>query len=482
MKKLVKSLSYLLAVSLMVVLLPNDAQAANYIYEWVGQNGTISADGLAHEFTNLQAGQTIQLSLVLRNESDYAVRARHLLGNPDFGRQVPNGSYGIGSQTPYQDGTPSFLDPSSFTLNNNRFVYYEGEDVSHGRDVHISWTIKLKDNLTNGVYNLYVRPVFEYVAWTKQIKNGQLLPSTNSDIFWKLVVGNATPTSEYVTYTDSEYGFTFEYEKPTPPGQLIESSQPSTHPDYYKSLSLAVPETGTKWGGLSVYKESNFQTVINKRTSELNSIEGESKNTLVISTIVRNNLNFTVFKYHQEYADANVEERFTQLPNGYVISITSWGWFKANTDSRMLDSLRYYNSPDSWEIFVNSGQSMEPTILDNAEVTIAKGSSVINGLARGDIVLFKYPLNPTFKFLKRLIGMPGETVMIKDGYVYINNILLSEPYLPAGTYTASTLTTTLVANEFFVLGDNRPNSSDSRQWGKLPKSNIVGKVVNQLSY
>lgn len=208
MKKLVKSLSYLLATSLIVLILPTNTQAApNYIYEWISQNGAISADGLAHEFTNLQAGQTIQLSLILRNESDYTVRAKHLRGNPEPGHQVPAGSYGIGSQTPYQDGTPNFLDLSSFVLNNNRFVYYEGEDVSHGRDVHIAWTIKLKDNLVNGVYKLYVRPVFEYIAWTKQIKNGQLLPSTNSDIFWRFVVGDGAGNADWRLVTNSGVGF-----------------------------------------------------------------------------------------------------------------------------------------------------------------------------------------------------------------------------------------------------------------------------------
>jgi len=212
MKQLVKSLAYILSLSLIVFLLPiNQVNATpTYNYEWVSQSGTISADGLAHEYTNLEAGQTINLSLNLRNRTGNTIRNRHRLGNPEAGKQVPIGSYGIGSQTPKQDGTPSFLDLSSFILNNNRFVYYDGPDVPDNGLITMNWTIKLASNLSDGVYNLYVRPVSEYLAWTRQIKNGKLLPTTSSDIFWRLTVGEGA-TDEYITYTNSEYGFSFEY-------------------------------------------------------------------------------------------------------------------------------------------------------------------------------------------------------------------------------------------------------------------------------
>ncbi|MBU1092707.1 hypothetical protein KJ836_03520 [Patescibacteria group bacterium] len=216
MKKLVKSLSYLLAVSLIVFLLPTNTTATTtptYMYEWINQSGNISSDGLAHEYTNLQAGQTLQLSLTLKNKSGSTIRARHRLGNSP-GKQVPVGSYGIGSQTPYQDGTPSFLDLSSFVLNNNRFVYYDGTDVSPEGLFVMSWNIKLKENLANGVYNLYVRPVSEYNAWTRQSKNGKLLPDNNSDIFWRLVVGDGSSSytpDGWSTYTDQHNYFSIQY-------------------------------------------------------------------------------------------------------------------------------------------------------------------------------------------------------------------------------------------------------------------------------
>ena len=212
MKQLVKSLSYILSISLIVFLLPINTNAATptYNYEWVSQSGTISADGLAHEYTNLTAGQTINLSLTLYNRSGNTIQNRHKLGNsPD--KQVPIGSWGIGSQTPHQDGTPHFLDTSSFVLNNNRFAYYEGNDVPNNSLITMNWNIKLANNLADGIYNLYVRPVSEYLAWTRQIKNGKLLPTTSSDIYWRFVVGDGT--TEYLTYTNSEYGFQLSHPK-----------------------------------------------------------------------------------------------------------------------------------------------------------------------------------------------------------------------------------------------------------------------------
>ena len=209
MKQLVKSLSYILSISLIVFLLPINTNAATptYNYEWVSQSGTISADGLAHEYTNLTAGQTINLSLTLYNRSGNTIQNRHKLGNsPD--KQVPIGSWGIGSQTPHQDGTPHFLDTSSFVLNNNRFAYYEGNDVPNNSLITMNWNIKLANNLADGIYNLYVRPVSEYLAWTRQIKNGKLLPTTSSDIYWRFVVGEggADVTSQGIYFMQGADG------------------------------------------------------------------------------------------------------------------------------------------------------------------------------------------------------------------------------------------------------------------------------------
>lgn len=170
------------------------AQTPTYRYEWVSQSGTISADGLAHEYAGLSAGQTLNLTLSMINRSGTTIKGKDALGAVPSGKQVQVGAWGIGTQNP-QDGTPSFLDASSFVLNNNRFVYYNGADVPNGGTITFNWTIKMSTTVANGVYNLYVRPVSEYNAWTRQYKNGRTFSSTNSDIFWRLTVGSGSTTA-----------------------------------------------------------------------------------------------------------------------------------------------------------------------------------------------------------------------------------------------------------------------------------------------
>ncbi len=194
-KKMTRAIAWLATASLTIgfAMMPTGAVAATvYKYEWVRQSGTISADGLAHEYTNVAAGQTFNLSLTVINRSGTTIKGKSAL--PVGTKQVPVGVWGIGTQNP-QDGTPSFLDLSSFVLNNNRFVYYDGADVPNGGEITFNWTIKMATSLSNGTYKLYVRPVSEFLAWTRQVKNGITLPGTNSDIFWQFVVGTGVSTT-----------------------------------------------------------------------------------------------------------------------------------------------------------------------------------------------------------------------------------------------------------------------------------------------
>lgn len=130
--------------------------------------------------------------------------------------------------------------------------------------------------------------------------------------------------------------------------------------------------------------------------------------------------------------------------------------------------------------FYVSGQSMEPTFENNQYIIVDQVSYRFHAPRRGDVVVFKYPKNVSFSFIKRIIGLPGDTVTIHEGEVTVTNsknpdgLTLAEKYITSRT--SGELTTTLKKDEFFVLGDNRPNSSDSRSWGILPKRLIVGKV------
>ena len=94
---------------------------------------------------------------------------------------------------------------------------------------------------------------------------------------------------------------------------------------------------------------------------------------------------------------------------------------------------------------------------------------------RGDVIVFDYPLEPDRQFVKRIIGEPGDLVAIADGKVTVNNRTLDEPYLDFLGHTHMHAVQ-LAGDEYFVLGDNRTGSRDSRHWGPLPEDHIIGRV------
>jgi len=102
-------------------------------------------------------------------------------------------------------------------------------------------------------------------------------------------------------------------------------------------------------------------------------------------------------------------------------------------------------------------------------------------LARGDILVFKYPKDPSKGYIKRLIGLPGDTVEIRAGEVWVNGSKLSEPYVDSKMNMSERSQPAVVvpARSYYVLGDNRDNSSDSRSWGFVPEELLMAKVVNQ---
>jgi signal peptidase I len=140
--------------------------------------------------------------------------------------------------------------------------------------------------------------------------------------------------------------------------------------------------------------------------------------------------------------------------------------------------------------FVVEGSSMFPRFETNDFLIVDKISYRFHTPERGDIIVFKYPYDLATNYVKRVIGLPGETVKIQDGKVIIINVAhpdgftIDEPYLSEGNTT--TLSVTSATNQFvvpdgkyFVLGDNRRASSDSREWGFLPKEDIIGRVFVQ---
>ena len=120
--------------------------------------------------------------------------------------------------------------------------------------------------------------------------------------------------------------------------------------------------------------------------------------------------------------------------------------------------------------------SMEPTIETNDKVIVTNFSYWVNDPQRGDIIVFKYPEDTKKDYIKRCIGLPGETVEFKDSCLYVNGQLIEEPYLPEGLVFEDYGPVTVPEGCYFMCGDNRNHSADSRSWGFLPEDLIIGKA------
>ena len=119
------------------------------------------------------------------------------------------------------------------------------------------------------------------------------------------------------------------------------------------------------------------------------------------------------------------------------------------------------------------GSSMEPNLHDKQLMILVKAAYWCTDPARGDVIVFRYPLDPQREFVKRVIGLPGETIECKGGVVYIDGKPIEEPYVQGTTYDFAA---TVPEGFYFVMGDNRQGSSDSRVFGPVPRQDIIGRV------
>jgi len=124
------------------------------------------------------------------------------------------------------------------------------------------------------------------------------------------------------------------------------------------------------------------------------------------------------------------------------------------------------------------GTSMLPELKDQERIFVNKFLYRFEKISRKDIVVFWYPRDPTKSFIKRVIGLPGDTIEIRKGVVYLNGEILDEPYLlPKYMDTRNMEETRVDQGFYFVMGDDRKYSSDSRAWGLVPEKYIYGKAV-----
>ncbi len=134
--------------------------------------------------------------------------------------------------------------------------------------------------------------------------------------------------------------------------------------------------------------------------------------------------------------------------------------------------------------FIVSGASMEPTFNNGQYLIVDELSYRFTGPARGDVIIFRPPQSPREFYIKRIIGLPGEIVSINGNIVTVakkdgSTLSISEPYV-VNHGNGSAKDYALKDGEYFVMGDNRPESSDSRVWGALPRDNIVGRAFIRL--
>ncbi len=144
--------------------------------------------------------------------------------------------------------------------------------------------------------------------------------------------------------------------------------------------------------------------------------------------------------------------------------------------------------PIRWYIaqpFIVSGASMEQTFHNNEYLIVDQLTYRFREPERGEVVIFRYPHDPSKYFIKRVIGLPGETVSIENNAITITSkenpegLVLEEPYI-GDVVTDGNQSITLAEEEYFVMGDNRGHSSDSRSWGALEKDKIVGRAWLRL--
>ena len=121
------------------------------------------------------------------------------------------------------------------------------------------------------------------------------------------------------------------------------------------------------------------------------------------------------------------------------------------------------------------GFSMNPTLQDGEYILVNRLAYKIGNPVRGDIVVFSFPMDPRQDLIKRVIGLPGESISVQDGKVMINGLPLEEPYIAAPPIYNGTWE--VPEGQLFVLGDNRNESKDSHEWGLLPMENVVGRAI-----
>jgi len=130
------------------------------------------------------------------------------------------------------------------------------------------------------------------------------------------------------------------------------------------------------------------------------------------------------------------------------------------------------------QAFRVQGTSMEPLLHDGDRIVVNKFVYRFSPIARGDVVVFWYPRDPSTSFIKRVVALPGDRIEMRRGHLYVNGREMPEAYVSRERRDNDTFAPTAVtAGHYFVLGDNRRGSNDSRSWGEVPEKYIYGRAI-----
>ena len=199
--------------------------------------------------------------------------------------------------------------------------------------------------------------------------------------------------------------------------------------------------------------------------------------------MTENNINQIIDNANTDNKKENIASKLKQAKGGFgrikkYINVF-WEFLKVIIIAAVIVlPIRYF----LFQPFIVKGESMMPNFQSGDYLIIDEVSYRISNPKRGDVVVLKYPLDTSQRFIKRIIGLPGETVEVNNGKITISKegeslILDKKKYLSNIKGTEGNLRIVLPDSEYFVLGDNRQFSYDSRGWGVLPKKDIVGKVI-----
>ncbi len=170
----------------------------------------------------------------------------------------------------------------------------------------------------------------------------------------------------------------------------------------------------------------------------------------------------------------NIREKLGQLPIDWRrTGRSAWDFAKTLIIAFLLAQLVMVSVAQAFQV---EQYSMEPTLLPHDRVLVNKFLYKFRDPVRGDIIVLRYPRDPGRNYIKRIVGLPGDKVQILEGHLLVNDVRIEEVYVN-GTPTGDFGPEAVPSDSFFVLGDNRNNSEDSRAFGFLKKDLVVGQAV-----